>query len=169
MALCSRRNFLKTGLAAGVLAGTGTLPLRAARGSASDMVTLGKSGVKVSRLAFGTGSFSGQVQRDLGQDQFTRLVRHAYDNGIRFFETSESYGQMHSMLGIALKGIPRDSYQLMSKVTTRGGIDPQQKFDELRKMANTDYFDIMLLHYQHIATWPADTVRWQDGILEANS
>ena len=169
MAHCSRRNFLKTGLAAGVLAGTGTLPLRAARGSASDMVTLGKSGVKVSRLAFGTGSFSGQVQRDLGQEQFTRLVRHAYDNGIRFFETAESYGQMHSMLGIALKGIPRDSYQLMSKVTTRGGIDPQQKFDELRKMANTDYFDIMLLHYQHIATWPADTVRWQDGILEANS
>jgi aryl-alcohol dehydrogenase-like predicted oxidoreductase len=169
MAYCSRRNFLKTGLAAGVLAGTGTLPLRAARGSASDMVTLGKSGVKVSRLAFGTGSISGQVQRDLGQEQFTRLVRHAYDNGIRFFETAESYGQMHSMLGIALKGIPRDSYQLMSKVTTRGGIDPQQKFDELRKMANTDYFDIMLLHYQHIATWPADTVRWQDGILEANS
>jgi aryl-alcohol dehydrogenase-like predicted oxidoreductase len=169
MAHCSRRNFLKTGLAAGVLAGTGTLPLRAARGSASDMVTLGKSGVKVSRLAFGTGSFSGQVQRDLGQEQFTRLVRHAYDNGIRFFETAESYGQMHSMLGIALKGIPRDSYQLMSKVTTRGGVDPQQKFDELRKLANTDYFDIMLLHYQHIPTWPTDTVRWQDGMLEANS
>jgi aryl-alcohol dehydrogenase-like predicted oxidoreductase len=160
---------LKTGLAAGVLAGTGNLPLRAARGSASDMVTLGKSGVKVSRLAFGTGTYSGQVQRDLGQEQFTRLVRHAYDNGIRFFETAESYGQMHTMLGIALKGLPRDSYQLMTKVTTRPGGDPQQKFDELRKMANTDYFDVMLMHYQHVATWPSDTVRWQDGILEAKS
>ena len=169
MAHCSRRNFLKTGLAAGVLAGTGTLPLRAARGTASDTVTLGKSGVKVTRLAFGTGSISGQVQRDLGQEQFTRLVRHAYDNGIRFFETSETYGQMHTMLGIALKGIPRDSYQLMSKVTTRPGVDPQQKIDELRKQANTDYFDIMLMHYQHVATWPTDTVRWQEGILEAKS
>jgi aryl-alcohol dehydrogenase-like predicted oxidoreductase len=169
MAHCSRRNFLKTGLAAGVLAGTGSLPLRAARGKASDMVTLGKSGVKVTRLAFGTGSFSGRVQRDLGQEQFTRIVRHAYDNGIRFFETSETYGQMHTMLGIALKGIPRDSYQLMSKVTTREGGDPQQKIDELRKQANTDYFDIMLMHYQHVATWPTDTVRWQDGILEAKS
>jgi len=60
--------------------------------------------------AFGTGSFSGQVQRDLGQDGFTRLVRYAYDNGIRFFETAESYGDMHRMLGVALKGLPRDSY-----------------------------------------------------------
>src|SRR5437867_2458090 len=114
MAQCSRRNFLKTGLAAGVLAGTGGLPLRAARGTATDWVTLGKSGVKVTRLAFGTGSISGKVQRDLGQDEFTRLVRYAYDKGIRFFETAESYGEMHRMLGFALKGIPRDSYVLMS-------------------------------------------------------
>src|SRR3954471_25074339 len=98
MTHCSRRNFLKTGLAAGVLAGTGGLPLRAARGTATDWVTLGKSGVKVTRLAFGTGSISGKVQRDLGQDEFTRLVRYAYDKGIRFFETAESYGEMHKML-----------------------------------------------------------------------
>ena len=165
---CSRRNFLKTGLAAGVLAGIGS-PLRAAKGSATDWVTLGKSGVKVTRLAFGTGTMSGKVQRDLGQDQFNRLVRHSYDNGIRFFETSETYGDMHRMLGIALKGIPRDSYRLMSKVTTREGVNPQDKIDELRKAANTEYFDIMLMHYQHVATWPTDTVRWQDGIMEAQS
>ena len=169
MAQCSRRNFLKAGFAAGVLAGTGGLPLRAARGTATDWVTLGKSGVKVTRLAFGTGTMSGRVQRELGQDAFTRLVRHAYDSGIRFFETSETYGEMHQMLGVALKGIPRDSYRLMSKVTTREGVDPQAKIDELRKAANTEYFDIMLLHYQHVATWPTDTMRWQDGILEAKS
>lgn len=164
---CSRRNFLRTGLAAGVLLGTRALPLRAAKGTATDWVTLGKSDVKVTRLAFGTGTMSGKVQRDLGQEQFTRLVRYAYDKGIRFFETSESYGEMHSMLGIALQGIPRDSYRLMTKVTTREGVDPQAKIDELRKLAKTDYFDIALLHYQHVATWPKDTVRWQDGISEA--
>jgi aryl-alcohol dehydrogenase-like predicted oxidoreductase len=163
----SRRDFLKTGFAAGVLAGTGSLPLRAARGTATDWVTLGKSNVKVTRLALGTGSISGQTQRALGQEQFTRLVRYAYDRGIRFFETAESYSGMHRMLGVALQGIPRDSYRLMSKVTTRPGVDPQEKIDELRLLANTDYFDIMLLHFQHVATWPADTVRWQDGILEA--
>jgi predicted aldo/keto reductase-like oxidoreductase len=172
MAPCSRRTrreFLKTGLAAGTLAMSGALPLAAQRGKATDLVTLGRSGVKVTRLAFGTGSFSGRVQRELGQDAFTRLVRHAYDNGIRFFETAESYGEMHKMLGIALKGIPRDTYQMMTKVTTKEGVDPRQKFDELRTLANTEYFDIMLLHWQHTATWPADTARWQDAILEVQS
>jgi aryl-alcohol dehydrogenase-like predicted oxidoreductase len=165
----SRRSFLKTGLAAATLAGTGNRLLRAARGTATDWVTLGKSGVKVTRLAFGTGSMSGKVQRDLGQDEFTRQVRYAYDHGIRFFETAETYGEMHKMLGVALKGIPRDTYRLMSKVTTHEGVDPQAKIDELRKLANTDYFDVMLLHWQHTDTWPTDTVRWQDGILEAKS
>jgi len=169
MAQWSRRNFLKTGLAAGVLAGSGSLPLRSARRSATDWVTLGKSGVNVTRLAFGTGTLSGQTQRELGQDRFTGLVRHAYDRGIRFFETSETYGEMHTMLGVALKGIPRDTYRLMSKVTTREGVNPLEKIDELRKLANTDYFDVMLMHWQHVATWPTDTVRWQDGILEAQS
>jgi 1-deoxyxylulose-5-phosphate synthase len=165
----TRREFLKTGLAAGTLAVSGSFPLGAAHQTATDWITLGKSGVKVTRLAFGTGSFSGKVQRDLGQDGFTRLVRYAYDNGIRFFETAESYGEMHRMLGVALRGIPRDSYCIMSKVTTRQGVNPQEKFDELRKLANTEYFDIMLLHWQHTATWPADTSRWQDEILEAQS
>jgi 1-deoxyxylulose-5-phosphate synthase len=130
-------------------------------------VTLGNTDVKVTRLAFGTGTMSGKVQRDLGQDEFTRLVRYAYDRGIRFFETAESYGEMHKMLGVALKGIPRDSYRLMSKVTTREGTNPQEKIDELRKLANTEYFDIMLLHWQHVASWPSDSRRWQDGIEEA--
>ena len=167
MARCSRRDFLNAGLAAGALATTNKL--WAAPGKATDWVTLGRSGVRVTRLAFGTGTFSGQVQRDLGQEQFTRLVRHAYDSGIRFFETSDTYGGMHEMLGVALQGIPRDSYRLMSKLTTTPGGDPRGKIDELRKLAKTDYFDIMLMHYQHVATWPTDTVRWQDGIAEANS
>jgi aryl-alcohol dehydrogenase-like predicted oxidoreductase len=163
----SRRYFIKTGLAAGALASAGNLPLRADRQTATDWVTLGKTNVKVTRLAFGTGTMGGRVQRELGQDQFTRLVRHAHERGIRFFETSESYAEMHKMLGIALQGVPRDSYQLMSKVTTRDGVDPQQKIDELRKLANTEYFDVMLLHFQHTATWPTDTLKWQDGVQEA--
>jgi 1-deoxyxylulose-5-phosphate synthase len=141
----------------------------ATKRTATDWVTLGRSNVKVTRLAFGTGTYSGRVQRQLGQEEFTRQVRYAYDHGIRFFETAESYGGMHEMLGIALKGLPRESYRIMSKVTTYPNGDPAAKFDELRKLANTDYFDIMLLHYQHVGTWPTDTVRWQDGMLEAQS
>src|SRR5271168_1264129 len=169
MAHYSRREFLKTGLAAGALASAGGLSLKAEPETATDWVTLGKSGVKVTRLAFGTGSFSGQVQRDLGQEQFTRLVRYAHERGVRFFETAESYGGMHEMLGIALQGVPRDSYRLMTKVTTHDGVNPQEKIDQLRRMAKTEYFDIALLHYQHTPTWPTDSLRWQDGISEAQN
>ncbi len=165
----SRRDFLKSGLAAAALAGSGSLRLSAAEAKATDSVRLGRSSARVTRLAFGTGTFSGQVQRDLGQAQFTKLVRYAYDRGIRFFETSDTYDDMHRMLGVALSGIPRDSYQLMSKVTTSEGVDPLQKIDELRKLVRTDYFDVMLLHFQHFATWPTDSIRWQDGIAEAQA
>ena len=67
----SRRNFLKTGVATGALAGMGGFPLLAEPARATDWVTLGKSDVKVTRLAFGTGTHNGAVQRQLGQDRFT--------------------------------------------------------------------------------------------------
>ena len=164
----SRRDFLKTGIAAGTLASVGTLPLEAARQTATDQVTLGKSGVRVTRLAFGTGSNNGHVQAALGQEQFTRLIHYAYDRGIRFFETAEAYATP-AMLGEALKGIPRDSYVMMNKVTTDPGVDPDQRFDDMRRVSKTEYFDIMLLHWQHTGNWVAATGRWQDGILEAQA
>ena len=162
----SRRHFLKTGLAAGALASAGPLAI-AERRTATDWVTLGRSDVKVTRLAFGTGSMSGQVQQSLGQEKFTSLVRYAYDRGIRFFETSESYGDTPRMLGVALKGLPRESYRIMTKVSTYHQVDPHMKLEELRKGIDTEYLDIVLLHWQHTATWPADTAHWQDAILAA--
>src|SRR5215469_13721534 len=154
MSPTTRRSFLKTGLAAGAIATSGILPLVAAKRTATGTVVLGRSKMEVTRLAFGTGTNGGAVQAALGQQEFTRLVRYAYDLGIRFFETAEAY-ETPGMLGEALKGLPRDSYQLMSKVTTfHQGIDPQAKFDELRHTSQTEYFDIMLLHWQHTADWP---------------
>src|SRR3984885_1437594 len=136
MSPTTRRSFLKTGLAAGAMATVGTLPLAAKR-TATDTVVLGRSKMEVTRMAFGTGTDGGAVQAALGQQEFTRLVRYAYDRGIRFFETAEAY-QTPAMLGEALKDLPRDSYQLMSKVTTfHEGIDPQAKFDELRGKSPT--------------------------------
>src|ERR1035438_1338171 len=112
----SRRDFLKTGVAAASLAGLGAPLVSAAeKRSATDWVMLGKSNVKVTRLALGTGTMNGRAQRELGQEQFTRLVRYAYDRGIRFFETSETYTGMPEMLGIALEGLPRDSYRLIDR------------------------------------------------------
>src|SRR5690348_14828408 len=73
----SRRDFLKTGIAAGTVASVGT-PLLAEKRTALDKVTLGKSGVQVTRLAFGTGSNNGHVQYSLGQKDFSKLVAYAY-------------------------------------------------------------------------------------------
>lgn len=163
----SRRDFLKTSLAAGTMASVGSVPLYGGTpGKATDMVTLGKSGLQVTRLAFGTGTNNGEIQAALGQQEFNRLIHYAYDHGIRFFETAEAY-RTPAMLGEALKPFPRDSYQLMTKVTTDEDTDPLKRFDEMRRTSKTDYFDIMLLHWQHSSDWVSTTKRWQDGVLEA--
>lgn len=160
----TRRDFLAAGAAAFA---TAAFPAYAAKRSATDMVTLGNSGVKVTRLAFGTGTFGGRVQRELGQEQFTRLVRHAYDQGIRFFETAESYREMPQMLAIALKGIPRDSYKLMTKYRLREGDDTKATIERFRSDLNSDYFDILLMHCMRSPKWPEETKRVQDIFSEA--
>jgi 1-deoxyxylulose-5-phosphate synthase len=167
MSPLNRREFLKTSIVAGAAA-AGTLPLQANTRTATDVVTLGNSGMKVTRLAFGTGSNNGHVQAALGQKEFSRLIAHAWDRGIRFFETAEAYATP-AMLGEALKPYPRESYQLMNKVTTTEGANPQERFDDLRRVSQTEYFDIMLLHYQHTGDWVSETKHWQDGMLEAQS
>ncbi|MHC4355610.1 MAG: twin-arginine translocation signal domain-containing protein, partial [Planctomycetota bacterium] len=59
--------------------------------TASDQVTLGKTGLKLSRLGFGTGSKGGSIHRGLGNTEFTRLLRYAYDQGITYIDTAQNY------------------------------------------------------------------------------
>ena len=163
----SRREFLKGTLAAGVVASHPRWADAATKRSATDWVTLGNSGVKVTRLAFGTGSWGGKVQRELGQERFTRLVRHAYDRGIRFFETADAYSEMHEMLAIALRGLPRDSYRLMTKMRLRGDEDPKATIDRFRKELESEYFDILLLHCVRVPDWATQYERLRDALSEA--
>jgi len=163
----SRRDFLAATLGAAALSRLGAQPKKRL---ATDFVTLGKSKVKVTRLAFGTGTFGGRVQRELGQEGFTSLVRHAYDRGIRFFETAESYRGMPDMLGIALKGLPRDSYTLMMKCTTRNtGAPINTRLDDFRRQLQSEYVDIMLMHCLRPPTWETDYRPIQDALSEAKS
>jgi 1-deoxyxylulose-5-phosphate synthase len=163
----NRRDFLKGGVAAVALGG---LPgVASAKRTAGDWVALGKSGVKVTRLAFGTGSFGGSVQRALGQEQFTRLVRHAHERGIRFFETADSYTGMPQMLATALQGVPRDSYKLMTKCRVRESDDPQATIDRLRKDLKADQIDILLMHCVRSPRWPEELKRLQDAFSEAKA
>ena len=160
----SRRDFLKLGAGAALATAS---PSWAAKKSATDTVALGQTGVKVTRLAFGTGTFGGRVQRELGQDEFTRLVRYAYDHGIRFFETADAYKGMPQMLATALKGIPRESYTLMTKYRIRDMENPQATIDRFRSDLNSDYFDILLLHCVRSPNWPEETRKLQDAFQEA--
>ncbi len=163
----TRRQFFAT-MAGAVMAAPAAFAAPGEKRLATDWVTLGNSGVKVTRLAFGTGTFSGRVQRELGQDGFNRLVRHAYDNGVRFFETAEAYGGMHEMLGIALKGIPRDSYRLMTKFRFGRGVDDAaNRIDEYRKVLNSEYFDILLVHCVRSPTWGEELKPLRDHMQEA--
>ena len=165
----SRRAFLKGTLAAGVVAGHPRWAgaKTAAKRSATDWVTLGNSGVKVTRLAFGTGSYGGRVQRELGQEGFTRLVRHAYDRGIRFFESADAYDGMHEMLASALRGLPRDSYRLMTKYRLREPEDPKATIDRFRRELQSEYFDILLLHCVRVPNWAEQHARLRDALSEA--
>ncbi len=165
----TRRDLLRVSAGAAVAA---SLPqMQAAKRSATDWVTLGKSNVKVTRLAFGTGTHGGRIQRELGQKEFTRLVRHAYDRGIRFFESADNYDQMHEMLAEALKGIPRENYKLMTKLrwqnAAREGYKPMDDIERFRRELNSDYFDIFLLHNVKTTTWPKDLEPLRDALSEA--
>ena len=166
MSLSTRRSFLAAGLGAAAFS---RLNGQTSKRLATDSVTLGKSKVKVTRLAFGTGTHGGRIQRELGQEQFTRLVRHAYDRGIRFFETAESYHGMPEMLGIALQGLPRESYALMTKYSTPASGDPLPKIDTFRRQLQSEYIDILLLHCLRPPTWETDYRSLQDGFSEAKS
>ena len=78
--------------------------------SATQQVTVGRTGIQTSLVGMGTGSVgvkrsSNQVR--LGQEKFNRLVRHAYDKGITYFDVADQYGS-HIYLREALKGLPRE-------------------------------------------------------------
>src|SRR5437588_12577541 len=117
----NRRDFLaQTTVATAALAGAAG-SVRAAVANLpegpTDRVTLGKTGVQVSLIGMGTGSVgSGQAsnQTRLGVKEFTRVVRHCLDRGITFFDVADQYGS-HTYLREALKGVPREKYQIQTK------------------------------------------------------
>lgn len=164
----TRRRFLRDSLVTvGVVAGgSSILAGAAAKRSATDLVPLGKSGVKVTRLGIGSGTFGGRVQREMGQDGFTRLIRHAYDRGVRFFDTADAY-RTHQMVAAALKGIDRESYTLQTKMGWRNDPDPFKVIDRFRSELHTDYFDSFLLHCTRTADWKETLKRQMDLLEEA--
>ena len=171
MTRISRRRFLGQSAAAVGALTTGHLTFAAdlpgPKRSCTDRVTLGKSGVEVTRLAFGTGSNGGSVQRELGQKKFTELVRHAYDRGIRYFDSADSYDGMHEMLAKALEGVDRDTYRLLTKMRMSDETKPMDDIDRFRKELKSDYFDVLLMHCMRTPDWADSRKRHMDVFEEA--
>jgi 1-deoxyxylulose-5-phosphate synthase len=165
----SRRQFLERSAAfAGALLLTPTAAFRAqtaAKRTAVDQVALGKTGLKLSRLGFGTGSDSGNIQFALGQEQFSKLIRYAYDQGITYFDCAQSYKTFGWIAG-AIKGLPREKIFLQSKVPGK----PEQvlqTIDRHRKVFDTDYVDSMLIHCMVKDQWTDEWKRIMDAFDEA--
>jgi predicted aldo/keto reductase-like oxidoreductase len=164
----SRRQFLeRSALAAGalVLSSCSSVSTKHAKRTAADQVALGKTGLKISRLGMGTGSNSGNVQFELGQENFNRLIRYAYDQGITYFDCAQSY-RTFEWIGPAIKGLPREKLFIQSKIPGK----PDQvlaAIDRHRKVFDTDYVDSMLIHCMVDDTWTDDYKRIMDGFAEA--
>jgi aryl-alcohol dehydrogenase-like predicted oxidoreductase len=137
--------------------------------SATDMVSLGKTGIQVSLVGMGTGSVgSGQAsnQTRLGVNEFTRVVRYALDHGVRFFDVADQYGS-HVYLREALKGVPRDQYVIQTKTHATNVADARSHLERYRLELGVEYIDIVLLHCMQKTGWPAENHGSMEYLMKA--
>ena len=121
---------------------------------------LGKTGLNVSRLSFGASSLGG-VFHPVDESEAIAAVHAALNCGINYFDVAPAYGATRSetVLGKALKEVPRDRYFLSTKVgkyTEPGsyGNDTldysrariRKSLEESSARLGTDYFDIVHIH-----------------------
>lgn len=167
----NRREFLKTSAAA-LSMGLAAQALPSARArTATDQVALGRSGVRISRLGIGTGSSNGQVQRELGQEGFTRLVHAASERGVTYIDTAHNY-QTHGMVRAAIKGLLREKVFIQTKMPWDHGDfteRPRDYIEKFRAELGVDYIDSLLIHCTTKHTWPVDLRPMQDAFAEAQS
>jgi aryl-alcohol dehydrogenase-like predicted oxidoreductase len=134
-------------------------------------VALGKSKLKCSRVILGTGVKGGNRQSNhtrMGKQKFEALVRESHERGVNTFDLADLYGT-HPYVIPALQGIPRDKFDIVSKIWFRdGGIPEKERPDAnvvterfLREL-NTDYIDLVLLHCVVSAKWPEELRKQMD-------
>jgi aryl-alcohol dehydrogenase-like predicted oxidoreductase len=152
-----RRSFLKGGAA---LAALNNFPYAAYAGtkkSATDRVVLGPMKVELSRMAMGTGTNgvggSSNQTRKLGLKGVAEIFKAAYDQGVTFWDSADQYGT-HPHLKEALKGVPRDKVQILSKTHASTEKEMRADLDRFRRELGTDYLDILLLHCMMDKDWP---------------
>ena len=133
----------------------------------TDRVSLGRSGLKGSLVGIGTGSVGYARRSDqtrLGQAAFTRLMRHAFDRGVNFFDLADSYGS-HPFFREAMRGVPRTQYVIQTKSGSRDARGAAEDLDRFLAELNTDYIDSLIIHCVTEADW---TTRFR-GVMEVFS
>ena len=141
-------------------------------------VTLGKTGIRMSRFCLGTGMRGGNRQSNhtrMGKEKFETLIRGSFDRGGRVYDLADLYGT-HPYVIPALKGIPRDQFVVISKIWWRpGGIPESERPDadivvkRFLKELNTDYIDLVLLHCVESPKWPEELRKQMDLLSELKS
>lgn len=137
--------------------------------SAADIVTLGKTGIKTTRLAMGTGTAGinkSSNQEKLGRQKCADLLWAGYDQGVTFIDTADSYGT-HPHVQEALKRIPRDKVTILTKSWAREAEGMRADLERFRKELNTDYFDIFLMHCLEEDDWTTRFRGAMDVLSEA--
>src|SRR6266568_9669699 len=97
------------------------IPALSRKFTAADTVALGKTGIRTSRLAMGTGTVGTghhSHQTALGIQGLSDLLWHSYDQGLRFFDLADSYGS-HPHAREALKRVPREKVTILTKSWAR--------------------------------------------------
>jgi aryl-alcohol dehydrogenase-like predicted oxidoreductase len=170
-----RRDFLAKsvmGVAAAWLGSkpwAGATPPMTGKFSAADVVTLGQTGIKTSRLACGTGTVGRNYrsnQSALGIQGLADLLLQGYDHGLCFFDTADSYGT-HPHVAAALKKLPRERITVMSKSWRRDAAGMRADIDRFRKELGTDYIDILMMHCMTDDDWTEKCRPAMDAISEA--
>ena len=175
MTVTARRPFLE-GLAAFTAVPLGAKD-SARRHSPFERVVLGRTGISTTRLGFGTGVNSinrdSELLRRCGTEGAVRLLRAAYDRGLRYFDLADTYGS-HRLVAAAFKGLPRDSYVLATKYWwSSGGIpaldraDAGTSIDRFLRELHTDYIDIVELHCVTSPKWPTELASHMEALAAA--
>jgi 1-deoxyxylulose-5-phosphate synthase len=158
----NRRDFLRTSAALGSAAlASHRFPYEAFASPtpkhATDLVTLGRTGIQVSRLAQGTGTngverSSNQI-RGLGFQGVADLLRTGVDNGVNFWDLADQYGS-HPHARQALQAVDRDKVVIMTKTRASTEAEMRADLDRFRREMGTDRIDIVLLHCMTEDDWP---------------
>ena len=139
--------------------------------AATDTITLGRTGVQTSRLAMGTGTVGSghhSNQTALGLDGLSRLLQNGYDNGLRFFDTADSYGS-HPHVADALKHVDRSKVTILTKSWARSGPEMRADLDRFRRELGTDHLDVVLMHCMTEGDWTTRYRSAMDALSEAKT